>query len=153
MVTVLPGADPASISRLGGILRTTAATLAADARELSPDSPTSTLTTVLADRLDRVGAALHVHAQDLAEAAAAMVALHEQAAAAGLDVLGWSVLEPYGPVSADQVARRIIERPTLQARADRLSLRLARTRGQLARLVESASQDLAEAAQTARAGR
>ncbi len=68
MVTPLRGTDPGSVSQLGGILRTTAAALAAGAAELHPGTPLVTLCVTTATHLDSMGSALQVQAQELAEA-------------------------------------------------------------------------------------
>ncbi len=68
MVTPLRGSDPGSISRLGGLLRTTSAALTASAVELHSGTPIATFCLTTATHLDSIGSALQVHAQQLAEA-------------------------------------------------------------------------------------
>jgi len=150
MVSALPGSDPGSVSRLGGTLRSAATVLAGDAAYLRRDTPLVTLCEATAARLDEIGSALQVHAQDLAETAAALSRLHERASAAGLAIDGWSVIEPFGLVSAQAAAARQVQRPQLQAQADRIASQLARARAQLARRLTHAEGQLAAAAALAR---
>ena len=145
MVTTLRGTDPGSVSRLGGLLRTTADTLSGDLAALPATSPLAQLATATADQVDAIGSALQVHAQELAEAAAAYSRLQERAAALGLIVTDWTVTEPFGLIGSDVAARRGVERPQVQAQADRLASRLARGRAQLARQLAQASQQVARA--------
>ena len=146
MVTPLRGTDPGSVSQLGGILRTTAAALAAGAAELHPGTPLVTLCVTTATHLDSMGSALQVQAQELAEAAVARSRLRERATAAGLELREWSVIEPFGLVSAQAAAARQVQRPQLQAQADRIASQLARARAQLARRLTHAEGQLAAAA-------
>jgi hypothetical protein len=67
--TIVDDADPSSCSAVGGLLRSGAAALAARAAEC-PDSGGPEVERIIT-HLDRVGAALHVHAQELAELATA----------------------------------------------------------------------------------
>lgn len=150
MVTTLRGTDPGSVSRLGGLLRSAAATLTGDLVDLPAATPLARLVEATADQLDAIGAALQLHAQELAEAAAALSRLQERAATVGLVVADWTVSEPFGVVPADLAARRVAERPHLQAQADRLASRLARARAQLARQLTHAREQLAHASATAR---
>jgi DhnA family fructose-bisphosphate aldolase class Ia len=150
MTAALRGTDPGSVSRLGGLLRSTAATVCADVSGLSPETPIAQVCLATAGHVDAIGAALQVHAQELSEAAAALARLQERAAAAGLVLIDWTVTEPFGVVPADVAARRATERPQLQAQADRLASRLARTRAQLARQLTQARAQLAAAAAAAR---
>ena len=106
MVTTLRGTDPGSVSRLGGLLRTTADALSGDLAALPATSPLAQLATVTADQVDAIGSALQVHAQELAEAAAAYSRLQERAAALGLIVTDWTVSEPFGLIGSDVAARR-----------------------------------------------
>jgi len=145
------GADPGSLSHLGGVLRTAAATLATDLVGLNPGTPTAQLCATTVDRLDTVGVALQTHAQDLSIAAAAVARLADQVHAAGLTLSGWSVEEPYGLVSAERAEGRRAARPDLQAQADRLAASLARSRAQLDRLLGRADSDLDEAVRAVRA--
>lgn len=108
------------------------------------------LATATADQVDAIGSALQVHAQELAEAAAAYSRLQERAAALGLIVTDWTVTEPFGLIGSDVAARRGVERPQVQAQADRLASRLARGRAQLARQLAQASQQVARASAAAR---
>jgi len=150
MVTTLRGTDPGSVSRLGGLLRTTADTLSGDLAALPATSLLAQLATATADQVDAIGSALQVHAQELAEAAAAYSRLQERAAALGLIVTDWTVTEPFGLIGSDVAARRGVERPQVQAQADRLASRLARGRAQLARQLAQASQQVARASAAAR---
>lgn len=151
MVTPLRGTDPGSVSQLGGILRTTAAALAAGAAELHPGTPLVTLCVTTATHLDSMGSALQVQAQELAEAAVARSRLRERATAAGLELREWSVIEPFGVVSAEVAARRSLDQAQLQAQADRLAAQVARTRSRLVRELTQARAHLAQAAEVARA--
>ncbi|HRC12991.1 MAG: hypothetical protein IPJ15_00285 [Actinomycetales bacterium] len=151
MVTPLRGTDPGSVSQLGGILRTTAAALAAGAAELHPGTPLVTLCVTTATHLDSMGSALQVQAQELAEAAVARSRLRERATAAGLELREWSVIEPFGVVSAEVAARRSLDQAQLQAQADRLAAQVARTRSRLVRELAQARAHLAQAAEVARA--
>ncbi len=151
MVTPLRGTDPGSVSQLGGILRTTAAALAAGAAELHPGTPLVTLCVTTATHLDSMGSALQVQAQELAEAAVARSRLRERATAAGLELREWSVIEPFGVVSAEVAARRCLDQAQLQAQADRLAAQVARTRSRLVRELAQARAHLAQAAEVARA--
>ncbi len=151
MVTPLRGSDPGSISRLGGLLRTTSAALTASAVELHSGTPIATFCLTTATHLDSIGSALQVHAQQLAEAAVARSRLRERATAAGLDLTEWSIVEPYGVVAAEVAARRSVEQPQLQAQADRLAAQLARTRSRLVRDLALARTHLTQAAEIARA--
>lgn len=151
MVTPLRGTDPGSVSQLGGILRTTAASLAAGAAELHPGTPLVTLCVTTATHLDSMGSALQVQAQELAEAAVARSRLRERATAAGLELREWSVIEPFGVVSAEVAARRSLDQAQLQAQADRLAAQVARTRSRLVRELAQARAHLAQAAEVARA--
>lgn len=147
----LPGTDPGSVSHLGGVLRTTAATLAVQSAALSRGSAIDDLCAATVHGLDRVGAALQTHAQELAESAVALGQLEARARAAGLELQAWSVIEPFGPVPAQRAADRAEERPRLQAQADRLAAHLARSRAQLSRLLDDAHRALATASDVARA--
>ena len=151
MVTPLRGTDPGSVSQLGGILRTTAAALAAGAAELHPGTPLVTLCVTTATHLDSMGSALQVQAQELAEAAVARSRLRERATATGLELREWSVIEPFGVVSAEVAARRSLDQAQLQAQADRLAAQVARTRSRLVRELAQARAHLAQAAEVARA--
>ncbi len=151
MVTPLRGTDPGSVSQLGGILRTTAAALAAGAAELHPGTPLVTLCVTTATHLDSMGSALQVQAQELAEAAVVRSRLRERATAAGLELREWSVIEPFGVVSAEVAARRCLDQAQLQAQADRLAAQVARTRSRLVRELAQARVHLAQAAEVARA--
>ena len=151
MVTPLRGTDPGSVSQLGGILRTTAAALAAGAAELHPGTPLVTLCVTTATHLDSMGSALQVQAQELAEAAVARSRLRERATAAGLELREGSVIEPFGVVSAEVAARRSLDQAQLQAQADRLAAQVARTRSRLVRELAQARAHLAQAAEVARA--
>ena len=151
MVTPLRGTDPGSVSQLGGILRTTAAALAAGAAELHPGTPLVTLCVTTATHLDSMGSALQVQAQELAEAAVARSRRRERPTAAGLELREWSVIEPVGVVSGEVAARRSLDQAQLQAQADRLAAQVARTRSRLVRELAQARAHLAQAAEVARA--
>ncbi|MBK8757911.1 MAG: hypothetical protein IPM08_12515 [Actinomycetales bacterium] len=107
-VTGMPAGDPASCSHMGGTLRRRAAGLAQAAYPLPADNATGRLAGAVCAQVDRAGRALQGYAQDLAEALATHERLAVRAAAAGLDVQGWRVVEPYGIVTV----------PTIQARRE-----------------------------------
>ncbi len=134
MVTLPHRSDPASCSRLGGALRTTAAGLAGHAADLATESAVMALTDALVRGADEVGAALQVHAQEVAEAVAAYERIGDRAAAVGLQLHAWKVSEPYGLAEADAARRRLLALPELQRQLDGLSGRLARSRAQLQRV-------------------
>jgi len=71
--------------------------------------------------------------------------------AAGLELREWSVIEPFGVVSAEVAARRSLDQAQLQAQADRLAAQVARTRSRLVRELAQARAHLAQAAEVARA--
>lgn len=153
MVSGLGGADPGSVSRLGGALRTSAARLAADHVGLTSaagQTPLGTLTGLVVQRLDALGSALQVHSQELAELTVAATALGDRVRVDGLHLDGWRVVEPFGIATSQAAARRLAAQPELQAQADRIASRIGRIRAQLARQLDQASADLAAAARTAR---
>jgi hypothetical protein len=134
MVTLPHRSDPASSSRLGGALRTTAAGLAGHAAQLATESAVMTLIDALVRGADEVGAALQVHAQEVAEAVAAYERIGDRAVAVGLQLHAWKVSEPYGLAEADAARRRLLALPELQRQLEGLSARLARSRAQLERV-------------------
>jgi hypothetical protein len=121
MVTLPHRSDPASCSRLGGALRTTAAGLAGHAADLATESAVMALTDALVRGADEVGAALQVHAQEVAEAVAAYERIGDRAAAVGLQLHAWKVSEPYGLAEADAARRRLLALPELQRQLNGLS--------------------------------
>lgn len=132
MVRDEPAADPASCSQSGGTLRTAAAALATVLPELPPGRLADEVAATV-EALDRVGAHLQVHAQQLAEVAAARRRLADRVAAAGLDLSGDRVVEPGGPVPVEVARRRLATAADLQRQADRLTARLGRARAGLTR--------------------
>ncbi len=150
MVSMNPRSDPASVSRLGGALRSTAAGLAARAEDLGPSSELAQLAGRVVDQLDTAGSALQVHAQELAEAEAVIERITERAAAAGLVVDGWRVVEPLGVIRADEARRRLLAQPELQHQLDRAAGRLGRANAQLDRLLQGCGQQLTELSRIAR---
>ncbi len=178
-MTVPRGADPASCSRAGGVLRTSAAELAGLAHELSgswrdqlhrrpdhadapghpayhrgPTTPSAelpALATELAAELDRAGSALQVHAQELAENAAALDRIAARADAAGLVLHGWEILEPYGLTGADDARQRRLALPDLQRQVDRVAQRLGRSRSNLQRVLNEVTPRLTELTDAVRA--
>lgn len=151
MVTLPHRADPASCSRLGGALRSSAGVLAEHAAALTPGSSVGELAGDVTQCLDEVGAALQVHAQELAESVAAVQRLQARAEAAGLEVQGWKVVEPYGLARADDARRRLLALPELQQHLDRIAGRLGRSRAQLERVVQRHGAQLESVARQARA--
>lgn len=143
MVSALGGADPASVSRLGGALRSEAAALARQAHDLAPGRRLATVTHAVSAHLDLAGAALQAHAQELAELAVVAERLASRTAASGLALQGWRVAEPYGPTSTEEAARRQADLPDLQAQADRLASRMGRSRAALERALGSVTTALA----------
>lgn len=159
--------DPGSCSQLGGALRSQAARLVALRQELreraddlrrtsaspavvaSVDADLSTIDAVV-DRLDAGGVALQRYAQELAELGEGVRRLEQAVAAAGLELDGLRVVEPWGVLSTELAQRRNREQPELQRQADRLASRLGRARGVAARTMTEATAGLARTAQTAR---
>lgn len=134
--------DPASCSRLGGVLRTIAARLGDTALQLDPDCPQRRLLDEVYPRLDTTGSKLQVHAQEIAELAVSTRRLEERVTAAGLLLDGLRVREPMGIVDVRDAERRIRASPSLQAHADRIASRLGRCRSDLIRHLEAAGRDL-----------
>jgi hypothetical protein len=141
-VTLSWAGDPASCSRLGGALRTTAARLGDSALDLDPGCPQRLLLDEVYPRLDTTGSKLQVHAQELAELAVSTRRLEEQVTEAGLQLEGLRVLEPMGVIDVRDAERRIRARPSLQAQADRIAARLGRCRTDLVRHLQAVCRDL-----------
>ncbi len=161
--------DPASCSELGGALRSHASRLTpvrqelaerlhgASGRRLQPalvgsaEAYLALLDTVI-DRLDEAGSCLQRYAQDVAELVEAIRRLDEAARAAGLELDGLRVVEPWGVLSTELAERRHRALPELQQRADRLASRLGRARGVLQHAMRDGRAALHLAADTGRAG-
>jgi hypothetical protein len=159
--------DPGSCSQLGGALRSQAARLLPLREELherigdlrrtaAPAGLVGRLETDVAlldavvDRIDAGGAALQRYAQELAELGEGIRRLEHAAAAAGLELDGLRVVEPWGVLSTELAQRRHRAQPELQRQADRLASRLGRARGVAARTMSETTALLASAAQAAR---
>lgn len=140
------GGDPASCSHLGGRLLSGAAGLARTAYPLDSNSATGRMAAAVTGELDRAGRALQVYAQDLAEALASHERLRVRAAAAGLEVQGWRVIEPYGVVTVPTIQARREAAPDLQAALDRSNARLGRARAAVTRELQLAEHALARTA-------
>jgi hypothetical protein len=159
--------DPGSCSQLGGALRSHAARLAALREELAErtdrlrrepadaatvadlDAHLRLLDTVI-ERLDAGGSALQRFAQDLAEIAEAVRRLGEAARAAGLELEGLRVVEPWGVLTTELAQHRHRAQPDLQRRADRLASQLGRARTATARVMVDGTRSLSAAATVAR---
>ncbi|MDQ2796130.1 MAG: hypothetical protein M3Y06_03040 [Actinomycetota bacterium] len=161
--------DPVSCSQLGGSLRSHAAQLLPQRQELAErlqgsaggrlgpalTEPTETCLALLdavIDRLDEAGACLQRYAQDLAEVVEAVRRLEDAARAAGLELHGLRVVEPWGVLSTELAERRHRVLPELQQWADRLASQLGRARGVLQHAMKDSMAALALAADTGRAG-
>jgi hypothetical protein len=149
-VTLSGPGDPASCSRLGGALCTTAARLAERAHDLPASSREARLAGSISDRLDRAGSALQVHAQELAELTLATRALEGRITAAGLTLANGRVREPFGVTTADAASRRQAAAPDLQDQLDRIGSRLGRARAALGRSLDDASLALETTARLSR---
>ncbi|MEI2764873.1 MAG: hypothetical protein V9F82_04160 [Dermatophilaceae bacterium] len=136
----VPG-DPASCSLLGGALRSAAAALAQALADVPPSGWTRDVGSTV-ETLDRAGALLQVHAQELAEVAAARRRLAERVDAAGLTLRDGRVVEPSGPVPVQVARSRLAAVTELQEHAGRLASRLGRARAGLTRALEQACVDL-----------
>jgi hypothetical protein len=139
------GGDPASCSRLGGALRLHAASVADHGEKwalLGIPVPASLEAT--ASCLDDAGAALQHYAIELAEVTDGIRRLDVDARAAGLELDGWRVVEPWGPAPAGRAVRRREAAQPLQDRLDRLHSRIGRARAHLLRRCEQVSAALAE---------
>lgn len=164
------GGDPASCSRLGGMLRSESARLvrqrervgapvavlsrhAASGEALRRVEREVRLLESTADLLDLAGAALQRYAQELAEVSESARALRAEAARRGLEVAGWRVVEPWGVSSAERASCRQSAIPALQARADRLATQLGRARAALARTLTECTGALERSASTSRDAR
>ena len=73
------------------------------------------------DRLDASGSALQRFAQELAEIAESVRRLEGAAAAAGLELDGLRVVEPWGVLTTELAQQRHRAQPDLQRQADRLA--------------------------------
>ena len=159
--------DPGSVSQLGGALRSQAARLlalreelgerAADLRRTSAGPAIVArveadlgLLDALVDRIDAGGAALQRYAQELAELGESIRRLEQAAAAAGLQLDGLRVVEPWGVLTTELAQRRHRAQPELQRQADRVASQLGRARGVATRTMTEATALLAQAAQAAR---
>jgi len=144
--------DAVSCSRLGGAMRRESArllerghTLARAADELrawqggAADGLREQLRHQLralddaARALDEAGAALQRYATDLAEAHELARRATQGARAAGLEVVDGRVVEPWGPASSEAAQRRQALIPESQARVDRVTSLVGRSRARLRR--------------------
>lgn len=159
--------DPGSCSQLGGAFRSHAARLTVLRGELAErterlrrdpaeaeivadlDADLRLLDTV-ADRLDASGSALQRFAQELAEIAEAVRRLGGETVAAGLELDGLRVVEPWGVLTTELAQQRHRAQPDLQRQADRLASRLGRARAATARAMVDGTAALAAAATTSR---
>jgi len=159
--------DPGSCSQLGGAFRSHAARLAAMRLELvertdrlrREPAEAATVTDLDADlrlldavveRLDASGAALQRFAQELAEIAEAVRRLEDAGRAAGLELDGLRVVEPWGVLTTELAQQRQRAQPGLQRQADRLASQLGRARTVTARVMADGTHALADAASAAR---
>lgn len=143
MVTERSRCDLASVSRLGGALRSSAAGLAARAHDLGPESDTGSLAHGVVEQLDAAGSALQAHAQEVAELEAAVDRVARRASTVGLTVEGWRVVEPLGVIRADEARQRLLALPELQHQLDREATRLGRANHRLERVLQGCTQQLA----------
>lgn len=146
MSTAVAG-DPSGCSQLGAELRSRAATLLALHTEvveqqrgsgrsrrrdhLDPllvERDRATLEAV-AVRLDAAGAALQRYAQELAAMGQEAQRIERAARAAGLELDGLRVVEPWGVAAPDTARARLEAMPDLQRRSERLASQVARARG------------------------
>ncbi|MGZ4628563.1 WXG100 family type VII secretion target [Oryzihumus sp.] len=153
--------DPAGCSRLGGAMRREAAHLTDRAATLARtgaglaqwrgpagsaarDRVTVALTgmAATAKALDQAGAALQRYATELAEAHEQGRRTADRAARDGLRVVDGRVLEAWGPATSEEAERRRALVPEHQARVDRLSSGLGRSRAKLQRTCEELTQVL-----------
>lgn len=159
--------DPGSCSELGGALRSHAARLATLRIELAERTdrlrrePAAAATVAdldadlrlldaVVDRLDAGGSALQRFAQELAEIAEAVRRLEAASHAAGLELDGLRVVEPWGVLTTELAQQRHRAQPDLQRQADRLASQLGRARTLTARAMGDGTQALAAAARAAR---
>ena len=159
--------DPGSCSQLGGALRSHTVRLLALREELVDraerlrrdpaaaatvtdlDADLRLLDTVV-DRLDASGSALQRFAQELAEIAEGVRRLEGEAAAAGLELDGLRVVEPWGVLTTELAQQRHRAQPDLQRQADRLASQLGRARAATSRVMVDGTAALAAAATTSR---
>lgn len=142
--------DPAGCSRLGGLLRSRAAEVAGQVRELrstAVDDPRLERrlgqAEALAESLDRLGAAVQSHAQQITELSRAHQRLEDDVRRAGLVMDDWQVDEPAGPVPADAAVERRRHQAQLQRRATAFAADVARSRTALSRTCDEAQRTLA----------
>ncbi|MEO3935976.1 hypothetical protein V3N99_04365 [Dermatophilaceae bacterium Soc4.6] len=159
MSTAVAG-DPSGCSQLGAELRSRAATLLALHTEvveqqrgsgrsrrrdhLDPllvERDRATLEAV-AVRLDAAGAALQRYAQELAAMGQEAQRIERAARAAGLELDGLRVVEPWGVAAPDTARARLEAMPDLQRRSERLASQVARARGSLRRSLEGGRDEL-----------
>jgi hypothetical protein len=158
--------DPGSCSQLGGTFRSHAARLAALRGELAErterlrrEGAAATVTDLdadmrlldaVVDRLDAGGSALQRFAQELAEIAESVRRLEGDIVAAGLELDGLRVVEPWGVLTTELAQQRHRAQPDLQRQADRLAGRLGRARAATIRVMVDGTAALAAAATTSR---
>ena len=163
--------DPASCSQLGGAFRSHAVALHQAAEAVvsglarvgrEPDGHPEAvahleselrLLGVVAERLDRAGAALQHYAQELAESGLQTRRLAADIERAGLRLDGWQVSEPWGVVPLDSAAHRREAAVELQRRADRLASGIARARAAVQRTMAEGTAALTRSRAAARQAR
>lgn len=134
-----PGGDPASCSQLGGALRRQSELVGtlAQAPEALPAART------IAGRLDSAGAALQRYATELAEVHDAVRSIGAEVTASGLELDGWTVVEPWGPTTAEIAGRRRAAMRSAQERLDAVRAQMARCRASLERTAAAVTEALA----------
>ena len=147
--------DPGSCSQLGGAFRSHAARLTVLRGELAErterlrrdPAATATVTDLDADlRHQRI----RPFDGRLAEIAVAVRRLEGEAAAAGLELDGLRVVEPWGVLTTELAQQRHRAQPDLQRQADRLASQLGRARIATTRVMVDGTAALAAAATTSR---
>jgi hypothetical protein len=157
MGAILIHGDHVSCSRVGGAMRRESSRLRQHAHlldqalgELEAWDGAHTDTTIAAmsaiaaslqtllatvEDLDEAGAALQRFATDLAEGHELGRRAELRVEQAGLLLDGTRVIEPWGPASAEEAARRRAKLPEVQARVDLATAHVGRARGRLRREV------------------
>lgn len=160
MTLSLVQGDQVSCSRVGGAMRRESARLRQQAQSLAgaidavpvtrgPDDEAAMAAMAVlagprvaatlgalhatADDLDQAGAALQRYATDLAEGHELGRRAERRVAAAGLQLEGTRVSEPWGPSSTQEAERRRAQVPEVQSRVDLATAHVGRARGRLER--------------------
>lgn len=157
--------DPASISALGGALRSQALELVALLERLAPRTTRGTppagpldpdrereLVATTAEQLDRIGAALQALASGEVEREARRRSLADQADRVDLQIDGNRVVECPGPSRVDP-QRRVLDRERLQQLLGRLAAAHGRELGALTRELQSSARALELLSERIRDGR